>query len=150
MRSHRSILSQGLPSEKGERPSPFIFSYWILSLPKSKWNEELGWVSSVAQGEARIQAEMEMLLHRSCASELVSGGSEAASGHSLPSLYMPSQNSSTRQPGHLSCSLKDWIVCASPQGYTGNFILLYGVALVHLHCAQSPAVLRGDRLPVLL
>lgn len=44
-----------LASDKGELPSPFAFSYLILPLPKSKWNEELGWVSLVAPGETKPQ-----------------------------------------------------------------------------------------------
>lgn len=84
VRSHCSILAQGLPSGKDVQPSPFVFSYLILPLPTSKWNEEFGWVSLVAQGEARMQAGLEMLLYRSCASELVSGGSKAAWATAFP------------------------------------------------------------------
>lgn len=46
-----------LASDKGQLPSsPFAFSSSLWPLPKAKWNEEMGWVSWVAQGEARPQA----------------------------------------------------------------------------------------------
>lgn len=85
-----------------------------------------------------MQAELEMLLHRSCASELVSGGSEAASGHSLPSPYVGAvsltlhaitEQQHMQTETHLML-FKGLDCCVLPHGgYAGIFILLYGEAL---------------------